>query len=184
MKNNNIKIIAFFLFFGLIGCVENKIKTVDMGNYKIEIPTVWKKISLKGIDSEVQIIITQKGDTIFSDFGGNSEMFNETNKVFSKNQIQKYKGMGMQTKDLFWSITPDIDQAQGTFLNEFYMYEFIDNCRAKLRVPKKEGKGITGVSIDSIFKSSNRLTITAKNLDKSEQDILVKSFYSIKFNSK
>jgi hypothetical protein len=60
MKNNNIKIIAFFLFFGLIGCVENKIKTVDMGNYKIEIPTVWKKISLKGIDSEEQIIITLK----------------------------------------------------------------------------------------------------------------------------
>lgn len=46
----------------------------------------------------------------------------------------------MDTKDLYSSNTPEIDQAQGTFLKEFYYYDTIENHIAKVKVPKKVEK--------------------------------------------
>ncbi|HFG0566792.1 hypothetical protein [Flavobacterium psychrophilum] len=183
MKNYK-KLILILITIILFGCNENEPKTINMGIYDIIVPRNWNEIKLKGIDSDVRIILTDKGDTITSDFGVNSEKFEETNKVFSEKQILKYKAMGMDTENLFWSNTPEIDQAQATFLNEYYMYENIDNHTVKFRVSKKSNKGITGISVDSLFKTNNRLTISAKNLNKSEQDLLVNSFYTIKFHKK
>lgn len=170
------------LILFLSSCTQNKTKTIDMGNYKIEVPENWKETSVNGFDTYVRIIVTANGDTITSDFGNHSERFNETNKIFSKKQLLKYKDMGMDTEKLFWSTTPEIDQAQGSFLKEFYMYDTINKYNAKFRIPKRAGHGITGVFIDSIYKTNNSLTITAKNLDKDESDLLVNSFYTIEFN--
>ena len=183
MKNGK-KLIFILITIIFFSCNESKVKTINMGNYEIVVPSNWKEINLKEIDSDLRVILTDKGDTIISDFGVNSEKFEETNKVFSKKQLLKYKAMGMDTENLFWSNTPEIDQAQGTFLNEFYMYVIIDKHKSKLRVPKKDGNGITGVSIDSIKKSNNRLTIIGKNLNRIESDLLLNSFKSIKFDSK
>jgi hypothetical protein len=118
------------------------------------------------------------------DYGKHSQKFEETNKVFSKAQIQKYKAMKMDIENLFWSNTPEIDQAQGTFLNEYYMYENIDNYKVKFRISKNNNKGITGIFVDSLFNTSNRLTIYSKNLNKSDKDLLINSFYTIKFKEK
>ncbi|MDN3673049.1 hypothetical protein QWY99_08315 [Flavobacterium branchiarum] len=178
------KTIVILLTIFIFSCNENKVKTINMGNYEIDIPSDWKEINQNGIDSNLIVILTAKGDTIISDFGEYSEKFEETNKVFSKKQLLKYKDMGMNTENLFWSNTPEIDQAQGTFLDEYYMYVIIDKHKSKLRIPKKEGKGFTGISIDSIKKSKNRLTIIGKNLNRIDSDLLVNSFNTIKFNNK
>jgi hypothetical protein len=183
MKNCK-KLILILITIIFFSCNESKVKTISMGNYEIVVPSNWKEINLKEIDSDLRVILTDKGDTIISDFGVNSEKFEETNKVFSKKQLLKYKSMGMDTENLFWSNTPEIDQAQGTFLNEYYMYDTIDKYKAKFRISKNSNKGITGISFDSIFKTNNRLTISAKNLNYIEKDLLVKSFYTIKFHKK
>ena len=178
------KTIVILLTIFIFSCNKGKVKTINIGNYQIDIPSDWKEINQRGIDSYLGVIITAKGDTITSDFGENTEKFDETNKVFSRKQFLKYKEMGMDTENLFWSYTPEIDQAQGTFLNEFYMYIIIDKHKSKLRIPKNEGKGFTGISIDSVKKSKNRLTIIGENLNKTESDLLVNSFKTIKFNDK
>ena len=183
MKNYR-KLILILITIILFGCNESKLKTINMGTYEITVPSKWNEIKLKEIDSDIRLILTDKGDSITSDFGMHSEKFEETNKVFSEKQILKYRAMKMDTKNLFWSNTPEIDQAQGTFLNEYYMYENIDNHNVKFRISKKDNKGITGISVDSLFKTNNRLTILAKNLNKSEKDLLVNSFYTIKFHKK
>lgn len=181
MKNLTL-IISSLITITFLSCSNDKNKKVDMGIYKIDIPNNWKKIEIQGFDSNVVGIVTSSGDTIISDYGKYSEKFEQTNKIFSKEQILKYKEMKMDTKNLFWSTTPEIDQAQGTFLNEYYMYVTIDNQNVKFRIPKIDNKGITGISIDSLFNSDNRLTIIAKNLKENEKKILIKSFYSLNFN--
>lgn len=162
-------------------CNKEKKQKINMGIYTIDLPQEWKKINIQGIDSDIEAILTPSKDTIISDYGIYSQKFDETNKVFSREQIEKYKSMKMDTHNLFWSNTPEIDQAQGTFLEEYYMYDSIDNYLAKFRVSKKNNVGITGISIDSLFKTNNRLTIYSKNLNKSEKEILMNSFYTIKF---
>lgn len=181
----NLIIIFSLLLVTLIsGCSDEESKKIDMDIYTIKVPNIWKKIKIQGIDSNVSAILTSSGDTIISDYGKHSEKFEETNKVFSKEQIQKYKAMKMDTENLFWSNTPEIDQAQGTFLNEYYMYEKIDNYKVKFRISKKDNKGITGIFVDSLFNTGNRLTIYSKNLNKSDKDLLINSFYTIKFKEK
>lgn len=181
MKNLTF-LICFIITVTFISCNNKKNKKIDMSIYTIDLPKDWNKIDIQGIDSDVTAILTPSGDTIISDYGKYSQKFDETNKVFSKEQIQKYKEMKIDTNDLFWSTTPEIDQAQGTFLNEYYMYENIDNYNVKFRISKKNDIGITGISVDNLFKTENRLTIYSKNLNKSEKDILLKSFYTIKFH--
>ena len=179
-----ILFIAIVIGTVITSCNNEKNKKIDMGVYTIDLPKEWKKINIQGLDSDVAAILTPSKDTIISDYGKYSQKFDETNKVFSREQIEKYKSMKMDTQDLFWSNTPEIDQAQGTFLIEYYMYDSIDNYVAKFRVSKKNDLGITGISIDSLFNTSNRLTISSKNLNKSEKDILLNSFYTIKFKKK
>lgn len=179
-----ILIIGLIIGITFSSCNNEKINKIDMGMYTIEVPHNWKKINIKGIDSYIAVILTPSGDTIISDYGKYSEKFDETNKVFSKEQILKYKTLGMDTENLFVSNYPEIDQAQGTFLNEYYMYEVIDKYNVKFRIPKKDNKGIIGISIDSLFKSNNRLTIYSKNLNKKEKDLFLNSLYTIKFEKK
>lgn len=177
-------IISSLITITFLSCSNEKNKKVDMGVYEIELPYEWKKIKIQGVDSNVAGILTSSGDTIISDYGKYSEKFEQTNKVFSKEQILKYKAMKMDTKNLFSSTKPDIDQAQGTFLNEYYMYVKINNQNVKFRIPKINNRGITGISIDSLFNTENRLTIIAKNLKENEEKILIKSFFSINFDQR
>lgn len=179
---NKILIIGLIISMMFSSCNNEKSNKIDMDIYTIEVPHNWKKINIQGIDSNTSAILTTSGDTIISDYGKYSEKFDETNKVFSKAEILKYKTLGMDTKNLFFSNCPEIDQAQGTFLHEYYMYEVIDNYRAKFRISKKDNKGITGISVDSLFKTNNRLTIYSKNLNKMEKDLFINSLHTIKFH--
>jgi hypothetical protein len=154
-------------------------REMDFQKFSIDLPSNWEKININGIDSEVNVVVTQNKDSIYFDFGKYSEKFDETNKVFNREQIRKYDSLKMDTKQLHSSDTPEIDQAQGTFLKEYYYYDTISNQMAKIKVPKKIGAGEIGIHFQSI--GNNKLTISAKNLKPDEQAILLKAFESIKF---
>ncbi|MFG4002092.1 hypothetical protein [Flavobacterium aquidurense] len=175
------KIRIYLLAAFFICCTKENNNKADSSHYLIILPQDWKKINVPGIDSDVQIVITKNGDSIYFDFGKFSEKFDETNKVFSIAQIKKYKAMGMDTDNLFFSNTPEIDQAQGTFLKEYYYYVTIDKVRGKIKVPKIIGKGEVGIYFDSIDNKNNRLSIIGKNLNENDQKDILKSFNTIKF---
>ncbi|WP_202703795.1 hypothetical protein [Flavobacterium sp. UGB4466] len=147
-------------------------------SFSISLPSSWKKIKTKGIDSNVNIIVTKNNDSIYFDLGQYSQEFNKTNKVFSKEQIRKYDSLKMNINGLHYSDTPEIDQAQGTFLKEYYYYDTINRKVAKIKVPKKYKLGETGIYFSKI--NNNALSIVGKNLNKEEQEILVESFKTIK----
>ncbi|MGH2667504.1 hypothetical protein [Flavobacterium sp.] len=178
MKNLSL-IICLLISVTFSSCSTNKSKKIDMGVYLIDIPQNWKKINIQGIDSDMNAILTSSSDTILSDYGVYSEKFEETNKVFSKEQILKYKAIKMDVKELHSSDTPEIDQTQGTFLKEYYYYDTINKHIAKVKIPKKESQGETGIYFNSINK--NRLTIIGRNLKSNEQNELLKAFETIRF---
>jgi hypothetical protein len=160
---------------------KNETKEIDYGKFSIALPSTWKKVIVNGIDSEINVLVTPNGDSIYFDLGQYAQKFDETNKVFSEAQIRKYDSLNMDIKGLHSSDTPEIDQAQGTFLKEYYYYDTIDKKIGKIKVPKKDGFGDTGVYFKDVNKS--QLTIIGKNLVKNEQDILVNSFHTIKFKN-
>lgn len=178
------KVQIFFIYMIItalsVSCnQQNDFQKIDFEEFSITLPSQWRKIEVKGIDSNVNIVLTSNKDSIYFDLGIYAQKFNETNKVFSPSQIHKYDSLNMDVKWLYSSNTPEIDQAQGTFLKEFYFYDTIGKYIAKVKVPKKYGQGETGIHFN--LGNKNALTIIGKNLNSEEQTILLESFKSIKF---
>lgn len=178
MKNITRITLLVFLHLFMSCKQESGIKTFEFTGYSIELPRSWEKIKSSGIDSNSEIIVTSNKDSILFDLGDNSERFNETVKVFSKAQIRKYDSLQMETNNLFSSDTPEIDQAQGTFLNEYYYYDSIDNHQAKIKLPKRD-IGIIGIEFPDV--NGKRLAIVARNLSRDERESLLRAFQTVKF---
>lgn len=173
--------VIFIVLLILCSCKQKKdFKQIDFHEYTIDIPNDWQVVNAIGIDSQTDILITSRGDSIYFDFGKYSKNFNETNKVFNLEQILKYDSLGMDIKELFYSDTPEVDQMQGTFLQEYYYYDTINGEKAKIKVPKQfKDKGEIGICFHNI--GENSLTVLAENLTVEEQMLLLKVFKSIKF---
>ncbi|MBW3518909.1 hypothetical protein [Flavobacterium sp. NKUCC04_CG] len=153
---------------------------IDFQYYTACVPKSWNEIYIEGIDSQVNALLTKNGDTVYFDFGKYSQNFDETIKVFSKEQIKKYDSLGMSLEGLYSSHTPEIDQMQGVFLECYYYYDTINGNIAKIKIPKRTNKG---GEIGACFQAigENSLTIVAKDLTIEEQFDLIKVFESIRF---
>ncbi len=151
--------------------------------FSIVFPNNWKEIKIKGIDSKVYGVQTNKKDTIIFDYGLYSKKFKKTIKVFSRQQIKKYDSLEMDTEYLKWSDTPEIDENQAIFHSSYYYYDTINGEIGKVKVPKIGHKGVTGISFRNVNGSKNHLTIYAKNIDLKTQQQLLNSFKTIKFSS-
>ena len=174
------KLLYIICVFLLTQCTTTDLE-FNNSKFKILLPNNWEKIELAGVDSEIYGVLTHTKDTVIFDYGLYSASFEETIKVFSKEQIKKYDSLKMDTKDLKWSKFPEIDQNQAIFHNSYYYYDTINGEIGKVKVPKIVGKGITGVSFRNVRNTKNHLTIYAKNLDLNMQNELLKSFKTIKF---
>lgn len=170
------QIILIIPIICFISCNSTNVKNIDFGKYIMTIPAEWNIVEIQAIDSDATIIVTKNKDSILCDYGNYTNSFNETNKVFSQEQILNYKSMGVDTKDLYSSDMPEIDQAQGTFLKEYYLYDTIDGEKAKIKIPKLYGKGETG-----IYFTDKNIAIIGFNLDATEQRLLLESFKTVRF---
>ncbi len=65
---------------------------------------------------------------------------------------------------MFFSKYPKVDQNQGVFHNEYYMYDSIDNYQVKISLPKRISEGVTGIYFDSLS-DGNSLYIYGNNLE-------------------
>lgn len=183
MKKYKLLFTVFLLI--ILSCNEKEFKKeykiFDFKSYQILLPNNWKEIKIKGIDSEVNAIITDKNDTILFDYGKFSNYNNEVVNVVDIKEYKKLDSLGFPVKEMYFSKIPDIDKNQGTFHKEFYYYDTIDVKVGKVRVPKVVGKGITSISFDSINNTNERLYISGENLDSLNQFEFIKSFKTIKF---
>lgn len=179
------KILVLVVFFTLIiSCKkENEFKELEFNDFNIEVPISWEQKSHNGIDFRADFLMTKSGDTIHIDYGNQNGFFDEVVQVFSKDQIRKYDSLNLDTKKLVYSKTPSIDESQGVFLKEYYYYDTINGFRAKIKIPKKSGKGIIGISIDSINTKGKNLKIYATNINQKISNEFIKSIKSIKIKN-
>lgn len=184
---NHLLLIGVILLLscnGKYSDTKKETKRLAFSSFSIEVPVSWENRVFKGIDYSADYILIENKDTIHIDFGSFKEGFDDVLNVFSFKQKKKYDSLGLDTSSLVFSKIPDIDAAQGTFLSEYYLYDTIDNYKVKLRIPKKIGKGITGVYFDSINSKEERLKIYARNLDSLSQRKLLRVFKSIKIEQR
>ncbi|WP_430408589.1 hypothetical protein [Kordia sp.] len=173
--------LSFLVLFILLCCKDqNKNKKVDYRFFSIEIPNDWRKIELIGIDSHVGGIVTNKNDSITFDYGRDTPDNNEVLGVSHINEKDKLDSLGFPVSEIFFSKYPKIDMNQGTFHNEYYYYDNIDNREVKIGVPKKIGAGITSIFFDSLTNRNDNLYLYGRDLDTLEQFKLLKAFRTIK----
>ena len=163
------------MFYACENSKIEKTKTLNFDSFEISVPESWQKKEFEGIDFKAEYLLTKENDTIH--IGSNySDYFDESVQVFSIKQIKKYDSLGLDTSTLFYSKTPEVDQDQGVFLKEYYLYDTVDGYSFKKRIPKVIGDGITALGIVN----HNNIVIYAKDLPKGTQNKLLEVFNTIK----
>ena len=176
MKFKYYFLLSFIVFMGCNDSQQNKV--IDFNNFEITIPNTWNKIDIKGIDSYVGGFSTKSGDSILFEYGKHTYQMDVVFKINDLKEYEKLDSIGFDMADLIFSKYPNIDQNQGTFHKEYYMYDSIDNYKAKISLPKKFGCGTTGIYFEGLSKG-NSLYVYGNNLTDAEQNELLKSFKTI-----
>ncbi|RZS93146.1 hypothetical protein [Aquimarina brevivitae] len=170
-------LLSFIILTGCNNSQQNKV--IDFNSFEITVPRTWNKLDVKGIDSYVGGFSTNSGDSIFFDYGNHTFKMDLVLKVNDLKEYKKLDSIGFEVNDLIFSKYPNIDQNQGTFHNEYYMYDSIDNYQAKISAPKIIGNGTTGIYFEGLPKGKN-LYVYGNNLTDNEHRELLKSFKTIK----
>lgn len=175
----------FIVVFGIvIACSSsNQMKEEDFHDFSISIPSNWLKVSSSGIDSKVTVLVTNENDTIFINYGKTVGGFTETVVVNSLESKIHFDSIDWPYRhEMIFSKDAIIEERQGIYLREYYIYDSIKGKRAKIMLPKMVGRGSTGIHFDSLNKMGEKLTIVGNNLNQETQDQLYKSFYTISFD--
>jgi hypothetical protein len=159
---------------------------LDAGDFTIEVPSSWKILKEKGIDSSVGEIAIDETDTIFFDLGMYSNSLEEekpyyleNNRVFLRNK-EKSKSDTLFYKYYGRKDTIDLEK----FLKNKVTFETIDNKKAKIISPKKTGYGTTGIYIDSLWVKGSgvdRFQLNGEDLKPENEKKLLNAIRTIKF---
>lgn len=183
MKNIFLFITTSFIFFS---CSENsqKTKLLTFGSFTIQAPKDWKKINSDSYDSNAGIIVTKNNDSIFYDYGPYSYSLEENVTIISRKDFNELLTVNPKA-DTTEFIVIDKNTNREDFIKSKITYQKVDGYRAKILVPKKVGKGMTGIYIDSlkagpIGKISFNLYGT--DLPKQSQTELLKVIQTLQFS--
>jgi hypothetical protein len=83
-------------------------------------------------------------------------------------------------KEVVFTNTPDEDNLQNIFQDNFYMYDSVNGLLAKIVLPKKVKRGVTGLYIPDL-KDGNSFSIYARSLDSVSQGKALQMFQTIKY---
>lgn len=157
---------------------------MDFRNFSFQAPKDWNQLKLDDYDSNAGIIVTKNKDSIFYDYGPYSNPLDETSAVIITRE---------ELRELL-KVNPKADTTEFIILNENtrnedfikskITYKKIDGYKAKLLEPKKIGKGMTGVYIDSLKTGSLgkiSFNLYGKNLKKESQTELLKAIQTLQF---
>lgn len=175
----------------ILACQKPEYKTVDFKAFEITVPSSWNKHKIKGIDSYVSGLITDKNDTLIFDLGWYSGDLTRNNEVlvFDKSEYSEFTEKQKKQLDKVKHLVVD------DFLNakynakDYLKYEYeldsIDCFQAKFIRPKNKGFGASGIYIDSLKgggQNSNktRLSFYGNSLSDSTQTEFFKALKSIK----
>jgi hypothetical protein len=182
-----MKEIKKILFFCLMLSSCKGVKTIDytLGELVFSCPDNLKFIEEAGIDSYVAIL-TDSRDTFHLEYGKRNivyKFYSIGPTIFNINQkdiVTNHIGKELLSDDVVFSKFPEEDEEQKIFDDNYFMYDTINNIIVKKVLPKKIGKGTTGLYIPEL-RDGNAFSIYGVNLDSSINLVLVNLFQTIRY---
>lgn len=183
----SFQFLIFLVFF--ISCKNSPSKVIDFNSFHIKVPKDWIKYELKGIDSYVGGIITDKNDTLKFDLGMYSGDVSENSFPMVYDSIslselnQKEKELLPKTKHLI------VKNYDGNINYKEYQkyntsYDSIDCFKVKFIEPSNKGFGVTGIFIDNLKPDNEyrvKFNFYGHHLSDSIQTQFLKALRTIKF---
>ena len=185
------KTLSILILLLILSCDKSDNKTIDYGAFEITVPKTWSEYEIKGIDSYVSGLITNKNDTLIFDLGWYSPdltknpellVFEESEYAeFTNEQKEKLKG----TKHLVVADYTSADFQPKDYLKYEFEIDSIDCFEAKFIKPRNKGFGASGIYIDSLKggglnSNKTRLSFYGNNLSDSTQVEFFKALKTIK----
>jgi hypothetical protein len=187
----SIKIL--FVVFLFLTKSENK-QTLDLRTFTMETPDNWKYIQKRGIDSFVGEIAIGKKDTLYFDYGMYSsdleESFNggyyhiiNNDSIFARDW--EVKQLDTINEPVYKFIARGGKDKLQEFKKNMNYFETINGLKAKIVVPKKSRKGMTGIYFESsrIDKKGMKLNIYGYNLKLKNHKAFLEAMKTIKFKN-
>ncbi|MFS4473971.1 hypothetical protein [Chryseobacterium sp. T20] len=174
-----------FTSFIVLSCSDHsqKTKSMDFRSFKLQAPKDWSKLKMDAYDSNAGIIITKNNDSIFYDYGPYSYSLEENVTIINRKDLNELLAVNPKA-DTTQFIVIDKNTNREDFVKSKIIYKKIDGYKAKIVEPKKVGKGMTGVYIDSLKTGSIgkiRFNLYGKNLKKESQVELLKAIQTLQF---
>jgi hypothetical protein len=180
------------LLLTLLSCTNKQrggAKTLDFGEFTIDVPSTWQPVRAKGIDSYVGLMTLDHGDTVSFDLGWYSNPLEEEYKFMVENgDVYLKKENESTSNSVFFEFYGKADTVDiENFKVNNVTWTIIDGKRAKLVQPKNIGTGMTGIYFDSLWVAGSgidRFQMNGKDLHPDNERQLLKAFETLKFNKK
>ncbi|WDF45189.1 hypothetical protein PQ459_09790 [Chryseobacterium sp. KACC 21268] len=158
---------------------------MDFGDFQVQVPRHWKELKVIPYDSNAGIIVTKNKDSIHFDYGMYSNSLEENpiiiDRIFLKEILSQ--DPKIDTSDfIIVKSTKNVNRED--YIKSKISYKNIDGYKAKVLIPKKIGKGITGIYIDKIeteLHGEVKFNFMGENLTKETQTELLKAVTTLKF---
>jgi hypothetical protein len=163
-----------------------KEKEIQIGLLRIDIPASTNFIKGQGVDSYVAYLVNEKKDTFHIEYGKPNIIYNlfdfppKALPEKDKEGLQKNLGKLPSPDEAVFSKSPEQDNLQNIFQDNFYLYDTINNIIVKIVQPKKIGQGKTGLYIPEL-KDGNCFSIYASNLDSNSHRKALQIFKTIRY---
>lgn len=185
-----MKIKAFnylLLFVLLINCSEDSLKTLDFGDFEVQVPRHWKELKLDACDSNARIIVTKNLDSIHFDHGMYSNPLEENPLIIDRRNLKEILSQDPKTDTSEFVIVKSTKNVnREDYIKSKISYKNIDGYKAKVLIPKKIGKGITGIYIDKIeteLHGEVKFNFMGEDLTKETQAELLRAINTLKFTN-
>ncbi|WP_299124541.1 hypothetical protein [uncultured Tenacibaculum sp.] len=173
------RILLLLILYSFFSC--SKSKTENFLNFSLEIPKNWTVHQLKGTDSYVRLITTEKNDSIYMDYGMYSNSLKYYPPIIAPLKKKKMiLSFGLKESEVIFLDKDSITKKdRGFYKDRIELYETINEKKAKIVFPKKGKKGLGGVYFEN-FKNNNKLTIYGNNLNNEKSLKLIEVIKTIK----
>lgn len=165
-------------------------KTLDLKAFTIKTVDSWKYIERRGIDSFVGDIAIDNKDTLNFDYGLYSNSLREDldyiigkdsilSRDFEKDKLDTINSPHYK----FYALRKNVN-LEDLYENKYY-FQNVAGLKAKIVVPKKSGKGMTGIYFENTNKTGKgmRLQISGYNLSKENQELFLNAMKTIEFKN-
>ena len=181
-----MRIILLFSIISLLSCKnqpQKETQRLNLGLFSLEAPNTWKQVKEKIVyDSYVGCIAVDNTDTLYFDLGWYS------------NDLAEYVKMNLGDSNLFYlKENPGNKVIRGdsaiidSLIKSRFIWEIVDNRKAKIVFPKKSGTGTTGLYIDSLWNAgdeNDKFNFYGINLKPTTEKAFLKSLKTLRFTKK